>query len=229
MAEFPEIIASFLGSTSPWEQEGFADVHWAFSPCWGCSDLQSTPSQGCPVQQEASAGPSQAVSHRIIESQSRLSWKGPLKAIWSNSPAVNRDACSSVRCSEPVQPDQGIHIQTCSACCWLTQGIMPFLVQRQPLFAKRLRRSLKCSQEWSMLLHPAEGFFLQGLSPGSFPSSTPSCQACSEPWRQHIHPKAALCMSASLSNHTLDPVGILIPPPLPRKHCSQTLASFCLR
>ena len=35
------------------------------------------------------------------ETQNRLSWKGPFKAIWSNSPAVNRDTHSSIRCSEP--------------------------------------------------------------------------------------------------------------------------------
>jgi len=29
------------------------------------------------------------------------SWKGPLKAIWSNSPAMNRDTYSSIRSSEP--------------------------------------------------------------------------------------------------------------------------------
>ena len=33
-----------------------------------------------------------------------MSWKGPLKAIWSNSPAVNRDTYSLIGCSEPC-PD----------------------------------------------------------------------------------------------------------------------------
>ena len=33
------------------------------------------------------------VYHRIVELE------GTLKAIWSNSPAVNRDTCSSIRCS----------------------------------------------------------------------------------------------------------------------------------
>jgi len=34
----------------------------------------------------------------IIElSQNHLSWKEPLKAIWSNSPAMNRDTHSSIR------------------------------------------------------------------------------------------------------------------------------------
>ena len=38
----------------------------------------------------------------IIElSQNHLSWKEPLKAIWSNSPAMNRDPYSSIRCLEP--------------------------------------------------------------------------------------------------------------------------------
>jgi len=34
-----------------------------------------------------------------------LGWKEPLKVVWSNSPALNRDAHSSSRCSEPIQPD----------------------------------------------------------------------------------------------------------------------------
>ena len=33
----------------------------------------------------------------FIESQNYLSWKGPLEAISSNSPAVNRDTHSSIR------------------------------------------------------------------------------------------------------------------------------------
>ena len=50
-------------------------------------------------------------ARRIIE----LSWKGSLKTIWSNSPAVNRDTTPLSGCSEPLQPDlgylqgQGIH------------------------------------------------------------------------------------------------------------------------
>ena len=33
---------------------------------------------------------------QIIESQNCLSWKRPIKAIWSNSPAVNRDTYSPI-------------------------------------------------------------------------------------------------------------------------------------
>jgi len=40
--------------------------------------------------------------HRI-ESQNAWSWKGPLKATWSNSSATNRNSYSSIRCSEPIQ------------------------------------------------------------------------------------------------------------------------------
>ena len=42
----------------------------------------------------------------VIESelQNRLSWKRPLKAIWSNSLKTNRDTYSSIRCSELLQP-----------------------------------------------------------------------------------------------------------------------------
>jgi len=36
-----------------------------------------------------------------------LRWKGPLRAIWSRSPAMNGDAHNSIRCSEPIQPDFG--------------------------------------------------------------------------------------------------------------------------
>lgn len=34
-------------------------------------------------------------------SQDGWSWKGPLKTIWSNSPAVVRDTYGLIRCSEP--------------------------------------------------------------------------------------------------------------------------------
>jgi len=45
---------------------------------------------------------------RFIESsQNRSSWKAPLKAIWSHSPALNRNTYSSIRCSEHMQPDVG--------------------------------------------------------------------------------------------------------------------------
>ena len=37
----------------------------------------------------------------FVESQNHLGWKGPLKLILSNSPALNRDTHSSTRCSEP--------------------------------------------------------------------------------------------------------------------------------
>jgi len=37
----------------------------------------------------------------FIGSLDHLNWKGPLKVIWSNSPAMNRDTYSSIRCSEP--------------------------------------------------------------------------------------------------------------------------------
>ena len=42
----------------------------------------------------------------IKSSYNCLSWKGPLKAIWSHSPALNRDTDSSIRCSElhPARP-----------------------------------------------------------------------------------------------------------------------------
>ena len=36
-------------------------------------------------------------SHWNWESWNHLSWKGPLKATWSNSPAINRDTYSSIR------------------------------------------------------------------------------------------------------------------------------------
>jgi len=39
----------------------------------------------------------------LLESQNGLSWKGLSKVIWSNSPAANRDAHSSIRSSEPIQ------------------------------------------------------------------------------------------------------------------------------
>jgi len=34
-----------------------------------------------------------------------LSWKGPLKAIWSNSPALNSDTHSSISAQSLIQPD----------------------------------------------------------------------------------------------------------------------------
>ena len=42
-----------------------------------------------------------AVAAEIVESHICLSWKGPLKAIWLHSPALNRDTYSSIRCLEP--------------------------------------------------------------------------------------------------------------------------------
>ena len=41
----------------------------------------------------------------IVESYNRLGWKGPLKAIWFNSPAMSRDTYSWIKCSEPLRPD----------------------------------------------------------------------------------------------------------------------------
>ena len=43
-------------------------------------------------------------AYRIIGSF-ELGWA--FEVIWSNSPAVNRVTCSSIRCSEPLQPDLG--------------------------------------------------------------------------------------------------------------------------
>ena len=37
----------------------------------------------------------------------KLSWKGPVKAIWSNPPAMNRDTQSSISVQSPIQPDLG--------------------------------------------------------------------------------------------------------------------------
>jgi len=43
--------------------------------------------------------------YRITELQNCWSWKGPLKAIQSNCPALNRDTDSSIGAQSPVQPD----------------------------------------------------------------------------------------------------------------------------
>jgi len=53
---------------------------------------------------------------RIVQSQNRWSRKGPLKAIWSNLPAVNRDTYSSIRCPEPTQPDLHSHSLRVTLC-----------------------------------------------------------------------------------------------------------------
>jgi len=42
-----------------------------------------------------------------MDSCNHLSWKGLLKAIWTNSPALNRDTYNSIRCSGHEQPELG--------------------------------------------------------------------------------------------------------------------------
>jgi len=67
----------------------------AQKPLWSVGDsvLDNSPCQN------------QSFCHgQIIESQNRLSWKGPLEVIWSNSPAMNRDTCSS-GAQSPAHPD----------------------------------------------------------------------------------------------------------------------------
>ena len=63
-------------------------------PCfWG-----QTYSFSVPVQEQRETNTSGAAKGTAMNG---LSWKGPLKAICSHSPAVHRDTHSSIRCSEP--------------------------------------------------------------------------------------------------------------------------------
>jgi len=50
---------------------------------------------------QAGMGEARGQWGQIIESWICWYWKGPLRAIWSNSPAVNRETHSFIRCSEP--------------------------------------------------------------------------------------------------------------------------------
>lgn len=55
------------------------------------------PFQGCPSQSPQHMHYFQT---HVIERLNSLIWKGPLKAIWSNVPAVSRVTYSSIGCSE---------------------------------------------------------------------------------------------------------------------------------
>jgi len=61
-----------------------------------------------------------------------LSWREPLKIIYPNSPALNRDTYSSIRSLEPLQPDLG-YLQgwsTHSSLGNLCQCLTTLLVKR---------------------------------------------------------------------------------------------------
>jgi len=87
----------------------------------------------------------------FIESKYYLNWERPLKAVWSNSPAMNRETYSSIGCSEPhpawpwvpagTEPWTGssqehpesdllklsekVHCVCLSVSAWETQGSVP--------------------------------------------------------------------------------------------------------
>jgi len=67
-----------------------------FQPQWDDEDLETSPTS----EREYAPCMHGAVL-RATESLRRLSWRGPLKAIWSNSPAMNGDTRAPSGCSEP--------------------------------------------------------------------------------------------------------------------------------
>ena len=88
-------------------------------------------------------------------------WKGPLKVMWSNSPAMNRDIYSS----EPLQPDLGClpkdRASTTSLgnlCQCLTTLIVQnfFLISSLNLSRSSLKPSSLAQSQWTLL---------RGLSP----------------------------------------------------------------
>ena len=90
--------------------------------------------------------------------QNHLVWMGPLSAIWSNSPAMNRGTYSYIRCSEPIQPDLGsLHgLPSLWAVC--ASASLPLSQKTSSLYPRRLQfapQSILCPCDHLQLVYTA--------------------------------------------------------------------------
>ena len=107
----PEVRHADLQRTSKAAWNHLASGWKELSPVARCSLLFSPPMAACWKEMPHKTDWVLYTNHSTlrefaehrIESQNAWSWKGPLKATWSNSSATNRNTHNSIRCSEPIQ------------------------------------------------------------------------------------------------------------------------------
>ena len=90
---------SLCSNSESWEANQRDPEH--FCTCCSLSaQIVSVPSEGA-------KGNSLLYYPILLGSQNHLSWKEPLEASWSHSPAMDRYTYSSIRCTESIQPALG--------------------------------------------------------------------------------------------------------------------------